>query len=112
MKIAIPTTNGLLCPHFGHCDELTFVSVNPDTKQILGTEVIAAPEHQPGLLPRWVHEKGASHVIAAGMGVRAQEIFAENEVTVVLGAPVTAPEDIVKAYLGGTLETVTNLCDH
>ena len=112
MKIAIPTANSLLCPHFGHCDEFTFVSVNADAKEITGTEVIPAPEHQPGLLPRWVHEKGASLVIAGGMGARAQDIFAENDVRVVIGAPVAAPADIVKAYLDGTLETSSNLCDH
>jgi len=112
MKIAIPTANSLLCPHFGHCDEFTFISLNPDTKEITATEVIPAPEHEPGLLPRWVHERGASLVIAGGMGVRAQDIFAQNGVQVVVGAPVAAPAEIVKAYLDDTLEAGTNLCDH
>jgi len=112
MKIAIPTANNLLCPHFGHCDEFTFVSVNEDTKQIDAVEAVTAPEHQPGLLPRWVHEKGATLVIAGGMGVRAQDIFAENGVRVIVGAPVAAPADIVKAYLDGTLEASDNICDH
>lgn len=112
MKIAIPTANSLLCPHFGHCDEFTFVSVNPDTKEITATEAIPAPEHEPGLLPRWVHNNGAVLVIAGGMGVRARDIFAENGVQVVVGAPVASPDDIVKAYLNGTLETGNNLCDH
>ncbi len=112
MKIAIPTANNLLCPHFGHCDEFTFVSVNPDTKEITGTETIPAQEHEPGLLPRWVHEKGGTLVIAGGMGVRAQDIFAQNGVQAVVGAPVASPADVVKAYLNGTLETGSNLCDH
>jgi len=112
MKIAIPTANSLLCPHFGHCDEFTFVSVNPDTKEITETEVITAPEHEPGLLPRWVHEKGASLVIAGGMGVRAQDIFKANDVQVIVGAPVAPPADVVKAYLDGTLVSGSNLCDH
>lgn len=112
MKIAIPTANKLLCPHFGHCDEFTFITVDLESRAITATEVIPSPEHEPGLLPRWVHEKGASLVIAGGMGVRAQQIFAQNEVEVVVGAPVAAPADIVSAYLAGTLETGSNLCDH
>lgn len=112
MKIAIPTANNLLCPHFGHCDEFTFISVNPDTKEIIDTEVIKSPEHEPGLLPRWVHTNGASLVIAGGMGVKAQHIFAENGIRVVVGAPVALPADIVRAYLDGTLEEGSNLCDH
>ena len=99
MKIAIPTSNGLLCPHFGHCDEFTIVDVN-------------APEHEPGLLPRWLHEKGATVIIAGGMGARAQDLFAQNGVEVCVGAPVVSPAEIVAAYLNGTLETGSNLCDH
>jgi predicted Fe-Mo cluster-binding NifX family protein len=112
MKIAIPTANGLLCPHFGHCDEFTFVNTNSDTKEITGIQVIPSPEHEPGLLPRWVHENGADIVIAGGMGVRARDIFAENGVQVVVGAPVASPEEVVKAYLDGSLQTGSNLCDH
>lgn len=112
MKIAIPTANNLLCPHFGHCDEFTFVSVDPDKKEITGEEVIPAPEHEPGLLPRWVHENGACMVIAGGMGMRAQQIFAENGVEVIVGAPAGDPKEIVKLYLSGSLRTGINLCDH
>ena len=112
MKIAIPTANGMLCPHFGHCDEFTLVDVNAETKEITNTQAIPAPEHEPGLLPRWLHQKGADLIIAGGMGFRAQQIFAENGVQVCVGAPVASPSEIVTAYLEGTLQTGDNLCDH
>ncbi len=112
MKIAIPTSNGLLCPHFGHCDEFTLVDVDIDTKQILGREVTPAPKHEPGLLPRWLHGLGADLIIAGGMGSRAQQLFAEAKVDVVVGAPVAAPDALVEAWLGGNMETGTNMCDH
>lgn len=111
-KIAIPTSQGLLCPHFGHCDEFTLIDVNTETDEIIATEVIAAPEHEPGLLPRWLHELGANLIIAGGMGARAQGLFTQNGVTVVVGAPSIAPQEIVKSYLSGTLQTGGNLCDH
>ena len=112
MKIAVPTSNGLLSAHFGHCDEFTIVEVDPDSKQFTGTQTVAAPEHEPGLLPRWLHEMGATVIIAGGMGRRAQELFARNGIQVCVGAPVAPPADIVAAYLDGTLETGSNLCDH
>ena len=112
MKIAIPTSGGLLCSHFGHCDEFTIVSVDNATKSIQSTEVIPAPKHEPGLLPRWLHGLGAELIIAGGMGSRAQQIFAENNVEVMVGAPVAAPEELVKAWLADNLVTGQNNCDH
>ena len=35
MKICIPTSEGKLCGHFGHCDSFTFAEINPETKEIL-----------------------------------------------------------------------------
>jgi ATP-binding protein involved in chromosome partitioning len=51
-------------------------------------------------------------IIAGGMGRRAQQLFAQNGITVVVGAPAETPEQLVSAYLSGTLETGGNLCDH
>ena len=35
MKIVIPTLEGKLCAHFGHCETFSFAEVNPETKEIL-----------------------------------------------------------------------------
>ena len=35
MKIAIPTANGKLCSHFGHCESFTFVDVDLSKKEII-----------------------------------------------------------------------------
>ena len=35
MKIAIPTAEGKLCAHFGHCEIFTFAEINPETKEII-----------------------------------------------------------------------------
>ena len=34
MKIAIPTADGKLCPHFGHCEAFTFAEIDEATKEI------------------------------------------------------------------------------
>jgi predicted Fe-Mo cluster-binding NifX family protein len=74
--------------------------------------MITPPPHEPGLLPRWLHEQGATVIIAGGMGQRAQGLFAENGIKVVVGAPAEAPDALVRAYLDGTLKTGGNVCDH
>ena len=35
MKIVIPTAEGKLCAHFGHCETFSFAEVDLDTKEIL-----------------------------------------------------------------------------
>lgn len=112
MRFAVPTSDGLLCPHFGHCQEFTLVDVDRDSKQVLNTSTIPAPEHEPGLLPAWLADKGAGYIIAGGMGSRAQQLFTEQGVSVITGAPMADPGSVVKQYLGGTLVTGDNVCDH
>jgi len=112
MLIAIPVANGKLCAHFGHCDQFALVEADPSTKKIQSVKHLTPPPHEPGVLPRWLHEQGANVILAGGMGQRAQQLFAQNGVQVVVGAPVDTPENLVTAYLTGTLVSGANLCDH
>jgi len=112
MRIAVPLAAGRLSLHFGHCEEFALLDVDPETKEITAKETVPAPDHQPGLLPRWLHERGANVIISGGMGRRAQQLFAQNDITVVVGASPESPEQIVSAYLDGTLEAGENICDH
>jgi len=112
MKIAIPLAGGKLSLHFGHCERFALVDVDPAEKKILKREDIDAPPHEPGLLPRWLAERGASVVITGGMGQRAQQLFAQHGISVVLGAPADVPDRIVSDYLAGTLQLGNNVCDH
>lgn len=112
MKIAIPLANGKLSLHFGHCEEFALLDVDPETKSVKEKNILKSPPHEPGVLPRWLGEKGATVIIAGGMGQRAQGLFAQQNIEVVVGASADTPEDIVKAYLDGTLKAGANLCDH
>ncbi len=112
MKIAIPLAAGRLCQHFGHCESFALIEVDPQTKRILGREDVAAPAHQPGLLPPWLAEWGVSVVIAGGMGGRARDLFVARDIQVVVGAPAQEPEQIVNDWLAGTLAVERNACDH
>jgi len=112
MRIAIPLANGKLSLHFGHCENFALIDADPENKSIIKHDIIDAPPHQPGLLPVWLADKGATVIIAGGMGQRAQSLFEQQGIRVVVGAPSQTPEEIVGHYLGGTLQVGTNVCDH
>lgn len=108
--IVIPTTAGVLSAHFGHCEEFYFAKV--ENRQITAEHKIVPPEHEPGLYPKWVKAQGGTLVIGGGMGQKARNLFAENGVEIIVGAPQEDPRKVVEAYLNGTLVTSENSCDH
>ncbi len=112
MKIAMPTAEGNLCLHFGHCQKFAVVEVDTGARKVLGTAWLDPPSHEPGALPKLLSSQGVHLVIAGGMGMRAQEFFKEFGVDVVVGATPGPPEEIAMDYLEGKLQTGNNICDH
>jgi Mrp family chromosome partitioning ATPase/predicted Fe-Mo cluster-binding NifX family protein len=107
---AVPTAEGKLCSHFGHCDQ--FALIETEEGEIKGKTMHTPPPHEPGVLPKWLHEMGAHIIIAGGMGSRAQQLFVENGIRVITGAPMDTPESLVRQYLSDKLVTGANVCDH
>jgi len=112
MRIAIPLTSGTLSAHFGHCECFALMDVDAGKRSIVQREDIDAPPHEPGLLPAWLAERGVNAIIAGGMGQRAQGLFAQQNIEVVVGANTDLPETLVSDYLAGALKSGQNLCDH
>lgn len=112
MRYAIPVSGGVMSPHFGHCEHFALFDADEQTRKILKKELIQSPEHQPGLLPKWLAEQGVSLVIAGGMGSRAQNLFKQNRIGVVTGALENKPEQAVLNHLNNQLEIEDNVCDH
>lgn len=110
MRFAIPMADGKLSLHFGHCE--SFALVDAEDGKVVGRQDVPAPEHQPGLLPRWLAEREANVIIAGGMGRRALDLFAEQGIEVVVGASREEPEALVRSCLDGSLQTGENVCDH
>jgi len=111
MRYGIPVTNGVLDPHFGHCEAFALIDVNVDQMTVLRKEVISSPGHQPGFLPGWLAGHGARIVIAGGMGGRALDLFAQHGVEVVMGAPAVDPELAVLEHMRGNLVSSGNACE-
>ncbi len=110
MKFAIPLAEGKLTAHFGHSQEFALVEV--EDNQIKSKETLVPPPHEPGVLPKWLHDLGTNVIIAGGMGARALDLFAQNNIKVIVGASALTPEELVKQYLDNTLQTGGNVCDH
>ena len=112
MRYAIPVSGGIVSLHFGHCEHFALIDVDEDRKEIIRKELVPSPGHQPGLLPEWLAEQGVALVIAGGMGSRAQSLFQQNRIGVIIGAMESDPEKAVLNYVNGLLATGDNICDH
>jgi len=112
MRIAVPLAQGKLSLHFGHCDQFAIFDIDDSIKKITNRKDASPPSHAPGALPKWLNENNVNIIIASGMGQRAQQLFVQNDIKVVIGASGQAPEELVSAYLENTLETGDNICDH
>lgn len=112
MKIAIPLAEGVLARHFGHCEQFALVDVIELTGEIVEIKLLTPPPHEPGVLPRWLGEKGANIIIAGGMGQKAQSIFKSNGINVIVGVNPLEPEEIISEYFNGSLAIGENCCDH
>ena len=111
MRIAIPLAAGQLCMHFGHCEQFALVDVDEAAQKGQGTTLLTPPPHEPGLLPRWLHEQGADVVIAGGMGQRRSNC-SPKAASECWSAPAGTPEELVAAFLDGSLKSGQNTCDH
>ena len=110
-KIAVPVdSNGNLDGHFGHCKFFAIFQTN--NGKITDEEKLTPPPHEPGVLPRWLAEKGVTDVLAGGMGNRAIQIFNQNKVNVFVGAPRLNAGEQVNGFLNNTIEFNANYCDH
>jgi len=112
MRIAIPMSGECLDQHFGHCQKLALFDVSDQTREITAHVELAAPQHEHGLLPRWLKERDATVVIAGGMGAHARTLLEEAQIEVITGAPSEPPAVLVRHYLDGVLTSIDRKCDH
>ncbi len=110
MKIAIPMANGVLCSHFGQCQQFAIIEVDQDKQEIIAQETLTPPPHEPGSFPAWLGEMDCNLIIAGGMGGRAIDLFKQNGIQVIVGTPNNDPVTIVNDYINSNLKHGTNMC--
>lgn len=109
-RIAIPTANGNLFPHFGKAPQVTIFDVAD--KNVANKEILTAPEHAHGAMPRFLQSLGVTDVICGGLGAGAVNMLQEMNIDIHGGAPALAVEEVVEKYLDGTLEYGDSTCHH
>jgi len=108
MKVAISTDGDVVSAHFGRCPTFTVIEIE-DEGRILSKESIANPGHHPGFLPQFFAERGIDWVIAGGAGHRAQALFSEKRIQLIVGISGTVDETIDR-LVRGELEGGESLC--
>ena len=109
-KIAVPVAGGMLSSHFGHCEEFLFATV--ENGKLTKTENLVPPPHEPGVIPNWLAQQGATVVLVGGMGERAQDILQSRGVAVICGVQPDKPLEIINRYLERNLTVGGNACNH
>ncbi|MFC1708781.1 NifB/NifX family molybdenum-iron cluster-binding protein [Candidatus Omnitrophota bacterium] len=108
MRVAISTDGNYVSAHFGRCPSFTIVDiVNGGNATI--QEVVDNPGHQPGFIPEFLHQKEVNCIVAGGMGMRAQGLFDEFGIQVIIGVSGKVNEAI-EQLKKGTLKGGESLC--
>ncbi len=109
-KIAIPTAEGKLCQHFGKAPQVTFVTVN--NHQIVAKEVLEAPRHAHGSMPRFIKAHKCTDVLCGGLGQGAITMLNQMGIQVHGGAPAIDIEQVIEQYLNGSIVYGSSSCHH
>jgi predicted Fe-Mo cluster-binding NifX family protein len=106
VRIAIPMTAGTFCPHFGAATEFLLFDGIPATGRILDRRILTTPDHQPGVLPKWLANHNTEVVVASAIGERALIMLAEAGIETRLAADEMTPNELAVACLQGKLPRV------
>jgi len=107
MRIAIATEGKNVSAHFGHCEGFTvYESTGAENKSGV---FIPNPGHRPGFLPAFLKQENVDVIIAGGMGERAQMLFAQNGIDVIVGANGSCG-DAIASYTAGRLVSTGEAC--
>lgn len=112
MKIAIPTCNGNVDNHFGHCDHYTVFTVD-DNKNIIERERLESPQGCgcKSNIASVMEQMGITLMLAGNMGMGAFNKLASHGIKVVRGCSGSI-DDVLSAWLAGTLADSAEACDH
>ena len=100
MKLAIPTRDGKVDDHFGHCDHYTIFTIND--KQVISREVMASPQGcgcKSGIAAD-LERMGVEVMLAGNMGEGALNKLSAHNIRVIRGCRGDI-EAVVSGFLAG-----------
>lgn len=111
MKIAVPTREGVVDNHFGHCHHYTIFIVNDGVVKM--KEILPSPQGcgcKSGIA-LVLRQKGVQVMLAGNIGEGARNVLEGQEIKVIRGCSGDI-DALVKAYLAGEVIDNGEVCDH
>ena len=111
MKIAVPTRNGVVDSHFGHCDHYTIFTVNGS--EVTLKEILPSPQGcgcKSGIV-LVLRQKGVQVMLAGNIGEGAKNVLESNDIKVIRGCSGDI-DKLVMDYLAGNVVDNGELCSH
>lgn len=111
MKIAVPTREGVVDNHFGHCHHYTIFTVNDGVVKM--KEILPSPQGcgcKSGIA-LVLRQKGVQIMLAGNIGEGARNVLEGQEIKVIRGCSGDI-DALVKAYLAGEVIDNGEVCDH
>lgn len=111
-KLAIPTREGRVDDHFGHCDHYSVFTID-DNKQVLSTERLDSPQGCgcKSDIASVMQQMGITMMLAGNMGMGAFNKLSAHGISVIRGCKGDI-NDVLDAYLKGKLTDSAKSCDH
>ena len=109
-KIAVPTAEGKLFPHFGKAPQVTIFDI--EDGKIVNTQTLQSPEHEHGAMPRFLASLGCTDVLCGGLGAGAVQMLNQLNISLHGGAPVLPVSDVLKMFIDGTIVYGDSTCHH
>lgn len=113
MKIALPTRGNRIDDHFGHCEYYTVFDVQEENPSIHTQEIIPSPQGCgcKSDIARTLADRGVTLLLAGNMGEGALQVLQGAGIEVIRGCRGEI-EEVLEAYLNGTLMDSGELCSH
>jgi predicted Fe-Mo cluster-binding NifX family protein len=108
MRIAISTDGSDVSAHFGRCPHFTIIDM--ENGKVLTREILENPGHAPGYIPEFLREKGVECVVAGGMGRRAEQLFDQAGIKIIVGVQ-GGIDEVIDKLLRGELKGGRSLCE-
>ena len=111
MKIAVPTRDGVIDDHFGHCAYYTIFEI--ENNEIVNSSRLESPQGcgcKSGIAAD-MEAMGISVMLAGNMGEGAKNKLESHNIKVVRGCRGNI-EMVVRAYLIGLIKDSSEGCSH
>ena len=111
MKIAVPTRDGVIDDHFGHCAYYTIFDI--ENNEIVATSRLDSPEGCgcKSNIASVMQEMGIELMLAGNMGQGAKNKLESHNIQVIRGCKGNI-DMVVRAYLIGLIKDSGEGCSH